>query len=105
MRGIDQQALGNGIVNNFTYDEVSNRLDRIYTAKPGYLALVDLSYEYDPVGNISQIDDGVRQEERTYQYDFLDRLTYAGVYAGQQMIEERYYTYDQIGNLLSFRHR
>ena len=47
----------------------------------------------------------MRQEQRAYQYDFLDRLTFAGVYAGPQMIEERYYTYDQIGNLLSFRHR
>jgi hypothetical protein len=107
--GIDTQALGNGVINNFTYDAVSNRLDRIYTGKPGFLALVDLSYEYDPAGNISQIDDGARQETRSYQYDFLDRLTFAGVddtsLAGTQMIEERYYSYDQIGNLLSFRHR
>ncbi len=46
--GIDQQALGNGVTNDFTYDATSNRLDRIYTGKPGYLALVDLSYAYDP---------------------------------------------------------
>ncbi|MBN1429867.1 MAG: hypothetical protein JXB07_15975 [Anaerolineae bacterium] len=41
--GIDEQTLGNGVVNDFAYNPVSNRLDRILTAKPGYLALVDLS--------------------------------------------------------------
>jgi len=58
--GIDRQTLGNGVVNDFTYDEVSNRLDRIFIpvytgTKPGYLALVDLAYEYDPDGNISRV--------------------------------------------------
>jgi hypothetical protein len=38
--GIDQQVLGNGVFHDFTYDATSNRLERIYTAKPGFLALV-----------------------------------------------------------------
>jgi hypothetical protein len=54
-------------MSTFTYDEASNRLERIYTAKPTNPALVDLSYEYDPAGNIRSIDDGVQQEMRTYQ--------------------------------------
>ena len=36
--GIDQQTLGNGVASDFTYDEVSNRLERSYT--------------YDTIGNL-----------------------------------------------------
>ena len=51
--GIDRQTLGNGVINHFSYDAASNRLERIYTAKPSNLALVDLTYAYDLAGNIS----------------------------------------------------
>jgi hypothetical protein len=80
---------GNGVANNMTYDEVSNRPERIYIpvytgTKPGFLALVDLAYTYDMTGNITEIEDGVLEETREYQYDFLDPrlrgdLTFAGV--------------------------
>ena len=102
---VDSQTLGNGVRVNYTYDPDSDRLSRLFVDKVGQLALLDLRYSYDLAGNVTQIDDGARGEVRGYVYDHLDRLTFAAVHEGTQMIEERYYTYDTIGNLLSFRHR
>ena len=102
---VDLQTLGNGVQTNYTYQDQSERLERILVGKPAYLALVDLTYTYDNLGNVTQVDDGVHDEVRSYVYDDLDRLVFADVYSGAQMIEERYYAYDTIGNLLSFRHR
>jgi hypothetical protein len=77
--GIDTQDLGNGVVNEFTYDPVSNRLTHILTGETPQNPLVDLSYTYDNVGNITQINDGVHEEISDFTYDHLDRLTVSHV--------------------------
>lgn len=80
---------GNGVVTVYDYEEVTYRLRRLNTYKrssPGVL-LQDLSYTYDPVGNITEIRDDAQQETyfrnqrvepaSRYEYDPLYRLTSA----------------------------
>lgn len=102
---VDLEIIGNGVRNDFEYEADSDQLANILTGKPAFLPLLDLTYNYDDVGNVETLQDDVRDETQSFIYDHLDRLINADVYAGQQMIEERYYTYDEIGNMLSFRHR
>lgn len=56
-------------------------------------SLVDRTMGYDPVGNVTSIDDGVNGESISYGYDDLDRLLSAGAPVSES------YSYNQIGNL------
>ena len=48
-------AYGNGTSSAYAYDPETFRLTRLTTTRPGDTgALQDLSYTYDPVGNITQ---------------------------------------------------
>ena len=58
-------------------------------------SLVDRTMGYDPVGNVSSVDDGLEGESIAYSYDDLDRLLSAGAPVNES------YSYDQIGNLTS----
>jgi len=85
------RELVNGADTEYTYDSASFRLDRIYVA-----SIQDLNYDFDGVGNILQIDDGIDDTETVFAYDGLDRLISA---VGDLFDLE--YLYDSIGNLLS----
>jgi RHS repeat-associated protein len=99
---IKHQELGNGVENQFDYSEFSNRLISNVVGNSPYAYLVDVHYKYTPKGNIHEIDDQANEELRTYGYDALDRLISAGVKNGAgQSIEQRGFSYDQLGNLLS----
>jgi RHS repeat-associated protein len=85
-------AYGNGVIRTLTYDPLTSRLSRVITtraASPGPPALAaatlqDLTYTYDPVGNVVAMADAaqrdvyfqnaVAQAGATYQYDALYRL-------------------------------
>ena len=51
--------------------------------------------QYDPVGNVTKIVDGVNSETVDYTYDDLDRLLTASVPTGES------FAYDTIGNMTS----
>ena len=53
-------AYGGGVVTMFDYDALTFRLIRLQTLRGGQ-RVQDLSYTYDPVGNITHIEDGVQQ--------------------------------------------
>src|SRR5258706_4030913 len=99
---IDQQ-LGNGILQQSCYDANPLRLSA-QRAYPGSLQAcgtnpssprLNLSYTYQPNGNISQMVDATRSETLNYTYDELDRLLSAsGPYS-------RNYNYNSVGNLTS----
>ncbi len=99
---IDQQ-LGNGILQQSCYDANTLRLSA-QRAYPGSLQAcgtnpssprLNLSYTYQPNGNISQMVDATRSETLNYTYDELDRLLSAsGPYS-------RNYNYNSVGNLTS----
>ncbi|MDL1910700.1 hypothetical protein FBQ81_08395, partial [Chloroflexi bacterium CFX6] len=98
------QLLGNGLRQQSCYEANTLRLSnlRVY---PGTLqscinttpsnTRLNLSYSYQPNGNISQVGDATQGETLVYTYDELDRLTGGG---GS---DNRSYTYSPIGNITS----
>ncbi|MEX2247979.1 MAG: polymorphic toxin type 33 domain-containing protein [Dehalococcoidia bacterium] len=89
----DQLPLGNGLTTDYNYETAHpSRLSSITTG-----SVQDLSYTYDPVGNIETMTDAAGGTETlTFAYDALDRLTDATGYAGALTA---HYEYDKIGNL------
>ena len=57
--------------------------------------LVNREMQYDSVGNVTKIVDGVNSETIDYTYDDLDRLLTASVPTGES------FAYDTIGNMTS----
>ena len=51
-------SYGNNVKTRYTYDRETFRLLRLLTRRANGDILQDLSYTYDPVGNISEIEDG-----------------------------------------------
>lgn len=77
---------GNGVVTTYDYDPLTFRLIRLQTRR-GAESVQDLSYFYDPVGNITRLEDAAQQtvffrntrvEPRNdYRYDALYQLAAA----------------------------
>ena len=89
---------GNGDVTTYTYNALNLRLTRLSTVDKNGVALQDLNYTYDSVGNILSIVDNVNTADQTFKYDELNRLVEAanpnpGSYGTKS------YTYDKIGNI------
>ncbi len=82
-----QIRYGNGTVTHYAYDRNTFRLVRLVSASRGRQAVQDLTYFYDPVGNITRIGDGsqqthyfkgqVVQPDCDYTYDATYRLVMA----------------------------
>ncbi|MGD2250885.1 MAG: RHS repeat-associated core domain-containing protein [Candidatus Methanofastidiosia archaeon] len=94
-------SYSNNVVTSFQYDN-RNRPVSI-EAEKNDTDLVFLQYQYDPVGNITQLDYNRRlpdhqwvQSTEIFQYDWLDRLVSAEGDYGLLS-----YTYDPAGNRLS----
>ncbi|MCI0554736.1 MAG: hypothetical protein L0287_27630, partial [Anaerolineae bacterium] len=97
---VKDQLLGNGLLQQSCYETNTLRLSkiRVYTGilqtctnTPANPRL-NLSYTYQPNGNISQVVDATRSETLNYTYDELDRLdTVSGPYSQN-------YDFNQIGN-------
>ncbi|MBI3195809.1 MAG: RHS repeat protein, partial [Ignavibacteriae bacterium] len=65
------------------------------------IEIQNFNYLYDNVGNITQIEDRVRQEKSVYGYDDLYRLTSAQVLNSvNSQIYKQDFQYDSIGNIL-----
>jgi RHS repeat-associated protein len=91
----DSILYGNNALTTYTYDPDTFRLTGLQTKDAGNNALQDLSYIYDPVGNVMQLSDACiptvyfKNYEVTgvslYQYDALYRLVSASgrEHAGQ----------------------
>lgn len=130
---------GNGVVTSYQYETSSQRLTGIRTERPsdhplGAKVLQDLSYAYDPVGNVVKARNNAEatrfwrnqkvEPENTYVYDSLYQLVGA---KGREMATNtqestqlpfciaplpdnaytcysRSYCYDRGGNLIKIRH-
>ena len=78
---------GNGLTTTYGYDDKTYRLNHLLTTTQDGRRLQDLRYWYDPIGNITEIQDGAQQAvffannevqaHHAYQYDALYRLTSA----------------------------
>lgn len=130
---IESQTLGNGVTRTSQYDPASGRLIKLTSTRPGS-TLQSLSYQYDPVGNVLQIEDFAQSVHffahhktspiNTYRYDSLYQLIEAtgsealGASIGPHLPElapnpgdlsllvnyRQTYQYDAGGNLTELRH-
>ncbi|MFH2138614.1 MAG: RHS repeat-associated core domain-containing protein [Candidatus Omnitrophota bacterium] len=87
-------GLGNGTYTDYNYNANTRRLSSL-TTNSG--AVQDLLYDFDNLGNVTQITDSRYGTQQTFQYDNISRLT--------QAIGNNYgtiqYQYDAIGNITS----
>ena len=99
------------VSNTYTYYpwDGANQLGRLSNLKADKLSspssnLQNLSYSYDAVGNISQINDSNTMIEQDFSYDRLSRLTYWDTIISfpPVLLDSEGYTYDSAdGNLSS----
>jgi insecticidal toxin complex protein TccC len=128
------QTAGNGVTTRWTYDAADGRLQRLCSQRSGEREFVqDLSYSYDPVGNVTAIADAIRSTQyfagqridpiSRFRYDSLYQLTEAhgretvsatigpGLPAwhplpGEAQVNYRQtYDYDAGGNLTALHHQ
>jgi len=85
---VQSQTAGNGVLSTAEYDDATGRLTRFtHLASEGGAALQDLAYTYDPVGNVTSIEDRTVPQRywknhrsdglSTYLYDTLYQLVQA----------------------------
>jgi RHS repeat-associated protein len=130
---IEQQTAGNGVVTRATFDAENGRLSTLITQNRNQSPIQNLTYAYDPVGNLLSISDSAQpiryfRNQRvaplnTYRYDSLYQLIEA---SGRQCVNtpggpllpefisppdssqlENYrqtFAYDSGGNLLTLQH-
>ena len=87
-----EMVFGNGIANDYLYDQ-NARPTTISVGPSG--SLLNLNYSYYPNGNIKQIDSDC------YNYDGLNRLTWAGDSFTAQTGNGTDWSYDVAGNMAS----
>ncbi|MFT3893673.1 MAG: DNRLRE domain-containing protein [Anaerolineales bacterium] len=92
--------LANGVRVENDYDFVTHRLDN-RTASKGSTTFLDFDYLYDPAGNITQLTDHVLNETHTYDYDFLNRLSFAEAVSNDDYSYRQSFEYDKVGNILA----
>ncbi|MCI5131654.1 MAG: sugar-binding protein, partial [Candidatus Electrothrix sp. EH2] len=103
---------GNGAETGYTYNPRNRRLANLKAAAAGR-EFMDLSYDYDPVGNIEGLDNGAAvrkpnefggKSQQRFGYDDLYRLTSASGLLEQKPNTEYRYTlamqYDSIHNIV-----
>ncbi|OWV82232.1 hypothetical protein ATY77_03070 [Rhizobium sp. R634] len=88
----------NGVTTSFSYSPTRRWLDRVTTAK-GTTVLMDNQYSRDRLGRIKTITGLTANDNWTYTYDDLSRLTGADN-GGDNSLDETY-SYDTNHNLLS----
>lgn len=129
-----QEILGNGVIRYYAQEHFTKRLLRISTWRPAGNKkrdpIQDISYQYDPAGNVTERYDQGREDlyfdnlritaHNQYHYDSCYRLRHAEgrealnggkntitplVSGSQQLVNyQRWYDYDNAGNMTQLRH-
>ncbi len=87
----------NNLSTNYTYNKENFRLINIKTDNKQ-----DISYSYDPTGNVKEINDTIRYRKFFMNYDNLDRLIYTNIinYTNGQN-KNMNFSYNEIGNMMN----
>ncbi|SER47458.1 insecticidal toxin complex protein TccC [Pseudomonas sp. NFACC02] len=131
---VERETAGNGVVTSIQYCAEGGRLLHLESGLPGQAALQRLAYQYDPVGNVTAIEDTAQptvffrnqviDHTNSYRYDSLYQLCEASGYealrvepwrgvigqyrvaadTGQLANYRENYEYDAAGNLLTLTH-
>ncbi|MDO8662670.1 MAG: RHS repeat-associated core domain-containing protein [Candidatus Omnitrophota bacterium] len=91
---------GNNVQTTYTYGQ-DLRLANISTIhSPSSTILQNLDYTFDHNGNLTDLNDAIRNKKRNYTYDDLDRLISAkNTPAPGGLYGDFYYSYNSIGNM------
>jgi RHS repeat-associated protein len=93
-------TLGNDLQTTYGYNSRTLRLKWMQTGTPDESGLHQwLEYDYDDVGNVTQIENKALVETQTFGYDALDRLISASAAVSSTQGYNRAYGYDAVGNL------
>jgi RHS repeat-associated protein len=85
------ETYGNGIVTRRSYDAATEFLNRIQAQSQ-----FDMTFSFDPVGNLTAREDTLLQLREEFTYDNLYRLTESRVVGSSAVTV----TYDSLGNIL-----
>jgi RHS repeat-associated protein len=94
---VTSRSLGNGLTQNYNYYPWTSHGGRLQAMSLG--SLQNLTYTYDDIGNISQIQDAITNETQTFLYDTIYRLTSAAASNGLAPYSESYAYNATTGNL------
>lgn len=98
-----EATYGNGTNTTWTYDQFG-RMNSHFT-KRGSAGLVNIKYEYDEIGNLTQRYDSIEDVVEDFSYDNLNRLvsnslsgsgTQSVTQLNRQVVD---YRYDELGNI------
>jgi RHS repeat-associated protein len=94
---ITKVLYGNSVTSEYFYNPLTTRLTHFTSTSSTPELLQDLSYTYDPLGNITAITDALDPSaSQTFGFDDLNRMISAsGAYGAHN------YSYDPIGNMTS----
>jgi RHS repeat-associated protein len=92
MGRVEQEWFGNGVTTTKKYDPVNQRLHQISAAGSSGNGVLDLSLEYDVIGNLKSRSERVDHKRESFDYDEINRLV-AFVSHG----EKEEYRYDAAG--------
>jgi RHS repeat-associated protein len=84
-RSVSHDA-GNGVVRRSEYSRMTEQLSRLHSVRSDGTVLQDLSYDYDPVGNIESIHDASQPTRH---------------FANQRTVPVNRYSYDSFSQLIS----
>ena len=93
---LTDMLFGNGMNNHYEYRTNDDKLAKIQVG-PSSGLMLNLSYSYDNVGNIKQINNDY------YSYDGLNRLTWAGDQVTPKAGNGTVWSYDATGNRVNHK--
>jgi RHS repeat-associated protein len=98
-------VFGNGASTTRTYNgSAMYRLSQLRTRAQGGTKVQDFAYTYDPVGNITLLNNTANSTANAttlFTYDALNRLLLASTTAAASTPYSNTYSYDSLGNMLS----
>jgi len=92
-----QQTYGNNLVTQQVFEPSTGRVKNIYAGAGN--AVQNMSFTYDPRGNMLTRNDANQSLAETFLYDDLNRLTSNTVNSSGAGLVTQSYTYDSIGNI------
>lgn len=100
---IRAEVYGNGIVNDYTYNQGTGHLEALNSSVLTLDSLRHLEYTYDTYDNVTLRHDMVNDLRETYEYDNLDRLRFSHVssdlYEANAFNSTQEVRYNRLGNI------
>ena len=99
---VTRETLGNGVVTDRVYDPATALVDSLQTTHGG-ASIQNLSFAFDPLGNLTERQDLMRDRSESFTYDGLNRLLTSSLTdsATAATLNATSLSYDALGNITS----